>query len=188
MPCRANQWWARRRTGRRSGPARRPGPPHRPGGSGRRPRHAGRHSRHLIGRREGCASQQPGHSGGGHHRRGCGPASWCPDGPGHRDGGARSGGSAGRWPIQAGEPVHLVADQHPMHGGGRELHAGGDRGRAEPLASAQPQDAPLEPSRGPPGVVGGDAGPVDQASLAELLVASPPAVGGGPGDAISWAM
>ena len=56
------------------------------------------------------------------------------------------------WPIQAGEPVHLVADQHPMHGGGRELHAGGDAGRAEPLASAQPEDALFEPS-------GGRAGP-----------------------------
>jgi hypothetical protein len=89
------------------------------------------------------------------------------------------------WPIQAGKPVHLVADQHPMHGGGRELHAGGDAGRAEPLASAQPEDALLEPSGGPPGAVGGDAGPVDQAGLAELLVAAPPAVGEMP---ISWAM
>jgi hypothetical protein len=70
-----------------------------------------------------------------------------------------------------------------MHGGGRELHAGGDAGRAEPLASAQPEDALLEPSGGPPGAVGGDAGPVDQAGLAELLVAAPPAVGSGPGDA-----
>ena len=87
------------------------------------------------------------------------------------------------WPIQAGKPVHLVADQHPMHGGGRELHAGGDAGRAEPLASAQPEDALLEPSGGPPGAVGGDAGPVDQAGLAELLVAAPPAGGSGPGDA-----
>src|SRR4029453_9704048 len=42
--------------------------------------------------------------------------------------------------------------------------------------------------RGPSRAVGGDAGPVDQAGLAELPVAGPAAVGGGPGDAISWAM
>jgi hypothetical protein len=63
------------------------------------------------------------------------------------------------------------------------VQPGGDAGRAEPLAAAQPEDALLQLGGGPPGAVGGDAGPVDQAGLAELLVAAPPAVGGGPGDA-----
>jgi hypothetical protein len=63
------------------------------------------------------------------------------------------------------------------------VQPGGDAGRAEPLAAAQPEDALLQLGGGPPGAVGGDAGPVDQAGLAELLVAGPPAVGGGAGDA-----
>jgi hypothetical protein len=94
---------------------------------------------------------------------------------------------AADWPasraIQAGEPVQLVADQHPVDGRGGQTEPGGDAGWAEPFAPAQPENALLNPGGGPPGAVRGDAGPVDQAGLAELLVAAPPAVGGGPGDA-----
>jgi hypothetical protein len=87
------------------------------------------------------------------------------------------------WTVQPGQPVAAMADQHPVHGGGRQTQPGGDAGWAEPFALAQHDDALLEVGGGPPGAVGGDAGPVDQARLAELLVAAPPAVGGGPGDA-----
>jgi hypothetical protein len=64
-----------------------------------------------------------------------------------------------------------------MDGRGGQAQAGGDAGRAEPLTAAQPEDALLEAGGGPPGAGGGDAGPVDHAGLAELLVAAPPAVG-----------
>src|SRR5829696_7413197 len=84
--------------------------------------------------------------------------------------------------IQPGQPVAAVADQHPVDRGGRQTQPGGDAGRAEPLAVAQPEDVLLEVGGGSPGAVGGDAGPVDQAGLAELLVAAPPAGGGGAGD------
>jgi hypothetical protein len=137
----------------------------------------------LIGRRDGCPSQQPGRGLGGHHRRDAAQLLGVQMAQVTAMEVLVAADRPAGWPIQAGKPVHLVADQHPMHGGGRELHAGGDAGRAEPLASAQPEDALLEPSGGPPGAVGGDAGPVDQAGLAELLVAAPPAVGSGPGDA-----
>jgi hypothetical protein len=66
-----------------------------------------------------------------------------------------------------------MADQHPMDGRGGQAQAGGDAGRAEPLAAAHPEDALLEAGGGPPGAVGGDAGPVDQAGLAELLRLDP---------------
>src|SRR5215207_11404418 len=79
--------------------------------------------------------------------------------------------------------VAAMADQDPVDRRGRQTKPGGDAGRAEPFAAAQSEDALLEAGGGPPRAVGRDAGPVDQASLAELLVAGPPAVGGGPGDA-----
>jgi site-specific DNA recombinase len=85
--------------------------------------------------------------------------------------------------VQPPQPVTAMPDQHPMDGRCRQPQAGGDAGRAEPLAPAQPEDALLEAGGGPLGAVGGDAGPVDQAGLAQLLVAVPPAVGGGARDA-----
>ena len=85
--------------------------------------------------------------------------------------------------VHEGQPVQLVADQHPMDGRGGHTEAGGDSGRAEPLAAAQPEDALLEAGGGPPRTPQGDAGPIDQPGLAELLVAGPPAVGGGARDA-----
>jgi hypothetical protein len=74
--------------------------------------------------------------------------------------------------VHEGQPVHSVADQHTVDGGGGHTEAGGDPGWAEPLAAAQPEDALLEVGGGPPGAVGWDAGPVNQPSLAELLVAA----------------
>jgi hypothetical protein len=85
--------------------------------------------------------------------------------------------------VHEGQPVHLVADQDAVDGGGRQAQPGGDAGGAEPLAPAQPEDPLLEAVGDPPGAVDRDTGPVDQAGFAELLVAAPPAVGGGPGDA-----
>jgi hypothetical protein len=85
--------------------------------------------------------------------------------------------------VQPGQPVHPVADQHPMDRGGWQPQPGGDAGRTEPLTAAQPEDALLNLGGGSPGAVGGDAGPVNQASLAQLLVEAPPAVGGGARDA-----
>jgi hypothetical protein len=87
------------------------------------------------------------------------------------------------WAVQPGQPVAAMTDQDPMDGRGRQTKPGGDAGRAEPFAAAQPEDALLDPGGGPPRAVGRDAGPVDQASLTQLLVAGPPTVGGGAGDA-----
>src|SRR5215212_7070983 len=85
--------------------------------------------------------------------------------------------------VQPGQPVTAMTDQDPVDGRGREVQPGGDASWAETLTPAQPEDALFDPGRGRPRAAGGDAGPVDQSSLAELLVAGPPAVGGGPGDA-----
>src|SRR4029453_18542526 len=85
--------------------------------------------------------------------------------------------------VQPPQPVAAMTDQHPVDGRGRQTQPSGDPSRAEPLAPAQPEDALLQPGGGPPRALQGDAGPIDQASLAELLVAGPPAGGGGPGDA-----
>jgi hypothetical protein len=85
--------------------------------------------------------------------------------------------------VQPPQPVAAITDQHPVDGGGGDSEPGGDPGRAEPLAPAQFEDALLEAGGGPPWTPHGDAGPVDQARLAQLLVAGPPAVGSGPGDA-----
>src|SRR5512132_1407586 len=85
--------------------------------------------------------------------------------------------------VQPPQPVAAMTDKHPMHGGGGYTQPGADSGRAEPLAAAQSEDALLEAGWGPPWTPQGDAGPVDQAGLAQLLVAAPPAVGRGPGDA-----
>jgi hypothetical protein len=85
--------------------------------------------------------------------------------------------------VQPGQPVAAMTDQDPVDGRGREVQPGGDASWAETLTPAQPEDALFDPGRGPPRAGGGDAGPVDQSSLAELLVAGPPVVGGGPGDA-----
>src|SRR5215207_2479200 len=85
--------------------------------------------------------------------------------------------------VQPGQPVHSVADQYAVHGGGGKVESGGDAGWAEPLVPAQPEDPLFQPDGGPPGAVGRNAGPVDQAGCTQLLVAAPPAVGGGPGDA-----
>src|SRR4029450_1009265 len=81
------------------------------------------------------------------------------------------------------QPVAAMTDQHPMHGGGGQPEPGGDPCWTESLSVTHPQDALLEAGCGSPGPVGRDARPVDQASLAELLVAGPPTVSGGSGDA-----
>jgi hypothetical protein len=46
--------------------------------------------------------------------------------------------------VQPRQSVHPVADQHPMDGRGGHTEPGGDAGRAEPLAAAQPEDALLQ--------------------------------------------
>jgi hypothetical protein len=66
--------------------------------------------------------------------------------------------AAGR-AVHEGQPVHPVADQHLMDGRGGHTEAGGDAGRAEPLAAAQPEDALLQAGGGPPRTPQGDAGP-----------------------------
>jgi len=59
------------------------------------------------------------------------------------------------WAVQPGQPVHSVADQDAVHGGGRQTKPGGDAGRAEPFTPAQPEDALLEVGGGPPGLWAG---------------------------------
>jgi hypothetical protein len=76
-----------------------------------------------------------------------------------------------------------MADQHPVDRGGGQPEAGSDAGRAEPLAPVQPRRSAAQLERRSAWAVDGDAGPVDQASFAELPVAGPPAVGGDAGDA-----
>jgi hypothetical protein len=76
-----------------------------------------------------------------------------------------------------------VADQDAVDGRGGQAQPSSDPGGPESLSLAERDDALFDLGGGPPGAVGGDAGPVDQAGLAELLVAGPPAVGGGAGDA-----
>jgi hypothetical protein len=80
-------------------------------------------------------------------------------------------------PVHGGQPTQAMADQDAMDGGGGPAGRGGDPGRAELVGAAQPQDCGLLGGRDPAGVMVGGAGPVDQAGLAVLLVAGPPAGG-----------
>jgi hypothetical protein len=73
--------------------------------------------------------------------------------------------------VQQTQSVQPMADQDSVHCGGGQAQPGGDPGRAEPLTAAQSQDALLKLGWGSVGAGGGDAGPIDQASLAALLVA-----------------
>ena len=87
------------------------------------------------------------------------------------------------WPVHDGQAVEPEADQHPIDGGGRPADQRRDPGRAELAAAAQPADLGLDAGGDLAGVGVGGAGPVVQAGLAQLLVAGPPAVGAGAGDA-----
>jgi hypothetical protein len=88
-----------------------------------------------------------------------------------------------RGPVQHRQPTQAVADKDAVHGGGGSADPGADPGRAELVGAAQPADLGLHADRHPAGVMVGVSGPILQASLTVLLVAGPPTVGTGPGDA-----
>jgi hypothetical protein len=82
-------------------------------------------------------------------------------------------------PVHPGQPVAPVAAEHPVDGGGWQPDQWGDPGRPQLAGLAQLQDRSFQPQWGPPRMGMGAAGPVDQAGLAVLAKAGPPAVGGG---------
>jgi hypothetical protein len=60
-------------------------------------------------------------------------------------------------PVQPGQPVAAMADQDPMHGGGRQAEPGGDPCGTQSLTLAQPEDALFQPGSRPPWTPQGDA-------------------------------
>jgi hypothetical protein len=88
-----------------------------------------------------------------------------------------------RGPVHVGQPTQAVADKDAMDGGSGPADPGGRSGPGRACGCGAAGRSRPPRRRAPGGVMVGDAGPVMEAGLAVLAVASPPAVGAGSGDA-----